>query len=102
LYQRTALNSDMQVENPTETDEIIRSVEEPESEEPLGSDSEEDEEQSEEPDVNEELEEEGNDSFSVVEVGTGNSPTSTLEFQYSGDSVNVTLNASDRSYVELK
>lgn len=102
LYQRTALNSDMQVENPTETDEIIRSVEEPESEEPLGSDSEEDEEQSEEPDVNEELEEEGNDSFSVVEVGTGNSPTSTLEFQYSGDSVNVTLNASDRLYVELK
>jgi len=103
LYQRTTLNNDVEVENPTETDEIIRNVEEPESEEPIGSNDENegDEDESEQED-GEELDEESDENFSVVEVGSGNSPTSTLAFHHSGDSVTVSLDANSETYVELR
>lgn len=103
LYQRTGLNDDVQVENPTETDEIIRSVEEPESEEPLGTQPDEEEEANDQlEEESEELDDKANESFTVVEVGTGNSPTSTLSFTHNSDSITVSFNATDRSYVELK
>ena len=99
LYQRAMDNNEVGVDTQPESDEIIRSVEEPESEEPIGND--EDEEEVEE-EVEEELEEENEAAnFSVVEIGAGNSPTSTLDFNYTGDIVTIQLDAAGDTYVEV-
>src|SRR5690625_519383 len=80
---------------PSESDEIIRDINQSESQKPV-SDEEEDEE--EEVEEEEELEE---DEFEVNEVGTGNSPESELTFYHTEDELILTFDVTADAYVSI-
>lgn len=41
-------------------------------------------------------------TFDIIDVGTGNSPTSEMSFTFTGDKVEVVLTPTDRTYIDLK
>jgi len=100
LYQKALSGSDAEVDDRQENDEIIRNV----GPEENSGDAEEDSQEAEEDDVAEmsdEAEEEGAASFSVVETGSGNSPLSELDFYYSGETVTISFDVTNRSYIDV-
>lgn len=107
LYQKTLTTSDLNTEEPSENDEIIRKVEDEQSEKEKA-DKEKEKAKKKEQDekkAKEKKEKEKNkdkEAFSVVEVGDGPSPLSTLEYQYEGDKVEITFDVTDAAYVEVK
>src|SRR5690625_2303065 len=88
LYQQTLSDSDTKIKDRQENDEIIRNVDEPD--EP-GDTDDPDEEQDEADSEQEEVEAEDENLFSVVETGTGDRPESELDFNYTGDKLEITF-----------
>lgn len=100
LYQRTLSNNSDQGNDP-ESDEIIRNVDpneqnsSDESDDEPSVDNDEEDQEKEEP-------EEPQAEFKVIETGTGGSPLSTVEFIHTDDEVIVELEATDKSYVDVR
>src|SRR5690625_4647251 len=102
LYQRT-LQNDPDHGNDLESDEIIRNINDNngqnDSDEP-------DDEEEEEDDGNVEDEKEdietSESEFIVIEIGTGSSQLSTVEFNQSDDEIIVELEATENSYVDVR
>ena len=61
-----------------------------------------DEEEKDEQDEKEEKEKESESVFEVVETGEGQSPESTVDFNYSGDKLELEFTVKSDSYLELK
>lgn len=99
LYQKALNTNDDNIENEPENDEIIRNIEEHDDTEEEEAENEETEEDGQDA---EDTEEQAEGEFSVVEEGSGNSPLSTLDFTYNGDQVDMTLESSEPSYVQIK
>lgn len=100
LYQQALSKSDTEIEGHQESDEIIRNVDEPGQEEETNeNDPNEDKGETDESESDSGTSEA---SFSVVETGTGNSPTSEVDFTFTGDKAEVTFEVHDRVYVEVK
>lgn len=98
-----ALTSDSPGSNqPPESDEIIRDVDQPEIERPVSDDEEEEDEETSNDDN--ELEDENSEfesEFTVDEVGSGSSPQSELTFTYGGDELILTFDVTADAYVSI-
>ncbi|MEI3610860.1 helix-turn-helix domain-containing protein [Pseudogracilibacillus sp. SO30301A] len=101
LYQQAISKSDTEIEGHQESDEIIRNVDEPGKEEEETNENDPNEEKG-ETDESESDSSTSEASFSVVETGTGNSPTSEVDFTFTGNQAEVTFEVHDRVYVEAK
>ncbi|MBO1003120.1 helix-turn-helix domain-containing protein [Pseudogracilibacillus auburnensis] len=100
LYQKTLNGNNGIMEEPQENDEIIRNVDE--NEEGDQADTNDEDKGTDEADEEEEQKDEDDASgFSVVEVGEGNSPLSTLDFHYTGEQVEVAFEVSERTYIQF-
>lgn len=96
-----ALSTDGSNQNkPTESDEIIRDVEQPEKEKPVGED--ESENDNDDDSINQD---EGNanqgSEFIVVEIGSGISPQSELDFVHNSDEVILSFDVVADAYVSI-
>lgn len=100
LYQKNLTGNNDEVDH-DETDEIIRNVDENKGDDDVEDDTA-DDDANEDSDDTEDEETDDEAAFSVVEVGTGNSPESTVEFGPIGDSVEVTLEANADTYLDVK
>lgn len=100
LYQKSLPDTEVIVEDTQETDEIIRNVEDkrPVSSEEEAEGANNDEEEA----VEEEQEELTVASFETVHIGEGSAPSSELNFHYSGETVAITFEVTDRTYVEIR
>src|SRR5690625_2880453 len=101
LYQKTLSNSDTEIEDRQENDQIIRNVDESkqqDDEQDSGSNEEESDDESEE--TEEQSDNEAH--FSVVEVGTGSAPLSEMDFNSADHDVEITFDVSERTYIEIK
>lgn len=97
-YQKSLSKSDSEEINTNETDEIVRHSDEDDTskEKPV----------KEEKDTKEEKEEKEEkkkeDSFEVINVGTGNSPESTLNFNVIKEDIKLKIKTTDDTYLELR
>src|SRR5699024_6945091 len=95
-----ALKTDSPNSNqPSESDEIIRAAEKSDQEKPVNDDEEDDGSGDTEDDGNDEPESES--EFEVVEVGTGRSPQSELNFLYYEDEVLLAFDVEGEAYVSI-
>jgi len=100
LYQRT-LDNDPGQGNDTENDEIIRNIDGQDQNTPGEPD---DEGDSEEDDGVEEQEEPvpPQSEFTVVDIGEGNSPLSTVQFTNPGDEILIQIEVTERTYLDVR
>lgn len=99
LYQQTLLDKDASTGEPQSNDEIIRSIDEQETEDELADNLDQNTVEDDLDETEEELQREG--TFSIVEVGSGSSPLSTVDFKYSEELVEVVFDVLDTTYVEM-
>lgn len=98
LLQKSSSNSSDDSEIPQENDEIVRKKD---GETGGSKEKENKEDEDEEQKESDEEAEEDEIKFEVVEVGEGNSPLSTLDFQYSSDEVILSLKSSGETYLQI-
>lgn len=103
LSQKTVLNPEGDVENPSD-DEIVRDADREKSGDSVNNNetNSDDSETTDDAEQKDEEEEVTEGEFSVVETGSGNSPLSTLDFTYSGDTAEVTFEIESTSYVAVQ
>lgn len=106
LSQKTSSDSEGEADDPSD-DEIVRSVDEGKEKQSADENEEENVPEDEDETTKDEDDEATEDEdlegeFTDVEPGTGNSPLSTMTYTYTGDDVEVTLEADDDAYVAVQ
>src|SRR5699024_4249066 len=98
LMQKALTSNSSDPSQPTESDEIIRDVEQGEKEQPVSEDEEEEEEDK---DPEKEEESQFESQFEVDEIGSGTSPQSELTFTYAEEELLLTFDVEAEAYVSI-
>ncbi|HZW67227.1 MAG TPA: RodZ domain-containing protein [Pseudogracilibacillus sp.] len=98
LTQKALTSNSSDPSQPTESDEIIRDVEQGEKEQPVSEDEEEEEEDK---DSEKEEQSQFESQFEVDEIGSGTSPQSELTFTYAEEELLLTFDVEAEAYVSI-